>query len=356
MMKAAIVLLGLVGVVGAFSPTRLLAPRVARVARAHTVAMLRESDQASWCVDVESAEKLTVVFFYAPWCRNCKAVRPKLKRIEKKYEDAAFFQINFKTQAELCYQQRVFNFPTVHFYLPGIGRVGRAVLTASNTDEKMIAALDRYLNGRTQLERLTAEAVRPVVQYAELVSALQGLATLGASEAEEGGASGFGAGLNPKKESARLRTMVTGDEERLAQLEQLFRSLDADADGRLQLSEVEAAVDALHPSGEASMVADELLASLRSAPAADVDRETFVALMVRRRPRRYALAAAAWCLQDICTSIDLAAAPQPSTLSTRGRGLAHEAVAWRPSCAHVAVAWRLLLLEGAPAAAPGVAW
>lgn len=33
------------------------------------VTMLAESDRANWCADVEGAEKLTVVFFYAPWCR-----------------------------------------------------------------------------------------------------------------------------------------------------------------------------------------------------------------------------------------------------------------------------------------------
>ena len=35
--------------------------------------MLAEADGASWCQDVETADHLTVVFFYAPWCRNCKA-------------------------------------------------------------------------------------------------------------------------------------------------------------------------------------------------------------------------------------------------------------------------------------------
>ena len=154
---------------------------------------------------------------------NCKAVRPKLQRIEKKVGDEAnFFQVNFKTETELCYQQRVFNFPTVHFYLPGIGRVARAVLTASNADAKVRSTIERLLLGREQMQRITTEAISPVVQYTELVSALQGLAEMAAPQ--ELDASGFGAGLNPKKESARLRTMVEGDEQRLLELEQLFRA------------------------------------------------------------------------------------------------------------------------------------
>ena len=109
--------------------------------------ILQETDKTNWCRDVEGADGLTVVFFYAPWCRNCKAVRPKLQRIQKKYPDVRFFQANFKKEQALCYEQRVFNFPTVHFYLPGIGRVGRSVLTASNTDAKMSTSLERFLDG-----------------------------------------------------------------------------------------------------------------------------------------------------------------------------------------------------------------
>ena len=281
----AMVLLAACAITGAHAH-RLAAARVptVRPARAQPLAMLAEADGASWCQDVETADHLTVVFFYAPWCRNCKAVRPKLQRIEKKYGDVSFFQVNFKTETELCYEQRVFNFPTVHFYLPGIGRVGRAVLTAGNTDAKMLPLLDRFENGRTQLQRITAEAISPVVQYTELVSALQGLAE--AAAPTEIDATGFGAGVNPKKESARLRTMVEGDEQRLMELEGLFGSLDADADGRLQLGEIEAAAAALQPEGSVSLAASDLVerltseASERASGALSVDRATFVSLMV----------------------------------------------------------------------------
>ena len=30
-------------------------------------------------------------------------------------------KVNFKAETELCYNERVFSFPTVHFYLPGPG-------------------------------------------------------------------------------------------------------------------------------------------------------------------------------------------------------------------------------------------
>ena len=249
--------------------------------------MLLEVDTNDWCQKVDAAEGLTVVFFYAPWCRNCKAVRPKLQRIEKKYSgEVSFYQANFKTETELCYQQRVFNFPTVHFYLPGIGRVARAVLTASNTDAKMKPMLDRLLNGRSQLEKITAEAIRPVVQYTELVSALQGLAEAGGAGEAESGA--FGSGVNVKKESARLRGMVESDETRLAELEQLFQSLDGDSDGRVRLDELDTAAKAISPEGVGASILKSMSSGLKERLAAEdddanaikIDQPTFLSLMI----------------------------------------------------------------------------
>ena len=72
--------------------------------RPAAVAMLEETDAASWAEDVEASDQLTVVYFYAPWCRACRATLPKLQRIEKKYSHVSFFQVNFKQETELCYQ------------------------------------------------------------------------------------------------------------------------------------------------------------------------------------------------------------------------------------------------------------
>jgi Ca2+-binding EF-hand superfamily protein len=201
-----------------------------------------------------------------------------------------FYQVNFKTQTELCYQQRVFNFPTVHFYLPSIGRVARLVLTASNTDEKMGKALSRLRVGQRQLKQISASAISPVVQYTELVGALQGLADVTAQAQQEVDASGFGAGVNVKKESARLRTMVEGDEQRLHELETLFRSLDEDADGRLDLNELEGAVKALQPEGSAGEAAGALLERLSADSDEPIfmDEATFVSMMVDKAVHDFA--------------------------------------------------------------------
>ena len=44
--------------------------------------MVKELTSSNWCENVDGAKELSVVFFYANWCRNCKAVMPVFKRLE----------------------------------------------------------------------------------------------------------------------------------------------------------------------------------------------------------------------------------------------------------------------------------
>jgi len=72
---------------------------------------------------------------------------PVFKRMEREFGGADFYKVNFKAETELCYNERVFSFPTVHFYLPGIGRVGRCVLTAKEAEPRLRGGLARFLGG-----------------------------------------------------------------------------------------------------------------------------------------------------------------------------------------------------------------
>jgi len=222
------------------------APRAHAVRlRSEPITMIKELDKKSWCEHVDGAENLAVVFFFATWCRSCRAVGPVYKRIAKEYPAADFYRVNFKAESELCYQQRVFSFPVVHFYLPGIGRVGRLVLKKSEDPEgKLRAQLQRFVGGpdgpppaQLQLLRqLRAEALSPVVRYTELVSALSGLADMG--------------GQQETKSSLKLAGLaeaIDNDEQRLAELEATFGWLDRDQTGRISLSALEETVRLLRP-------------------------------------------------------------------------------------------------------------
>ena len=239
-------------------PGPLLTPRPPLVPTRGSPAptMLSAVDSETWCELVEGCDGLAVVFFYAPWCRNCKAVRPALERVERRFGSAAaeggagaaaeasFFEVDFQAHTKLCYDERVFRFPTVHFYLPGLGRVGRCVLTAKEAEPRLRATLSRLLDSRQQLQQVSEAALAPLVRYNELASALQGLAAAAAAPpAAAGAAERDGSELQPQ----RLRSMVEADERHLASLEELFRRLDTDEDGRLQLGDLEAAAVALQP-------------------------------------------------------------------------------------------------------------
>ena len=199
--------------------------------------MVKELTSSNWCENVDGAKELSVVFFYANWCRNCKAVMPVFKRLElglglgctglilsltltltltltrleREFRGADFFKVNFKAQSELSYNERVFSFPTVHFYLPGIGRVGRCVLTAKEAEPRLRAGLARFLGGSEGaprqlqlLQELRTEVLRPIVRYKDLVGALRGLADVQALSAAP-----------PNSAMAGLRDAVERDEERL---------------------------------------------------------------------------------------------------------------------------------------------
>ena len=209
--------------------------------------MVTELTKQTWCESVDSADELAIVFFYARWCRNCKAVRPVLQRMEREFPTASFFQVNFKQETELCYNERVFSFPTVHFYLPGVGRVGRCVLTARDAEARLRAGLARFLASSSDgappqlqlLRQLRAEVLSPIVRYKDLVSALQGLADRQRlSELTETGA---------QAKMSGLRDAIETDEERLSELEALFGLLDRDGNGRLSADELEAGIAALRP-------------------------------------------------------------------------------------------------------------
>ena len=210
--------------------------------------MVKELTNSNWCENVDGAKELSVVFFYANWCRNCKAVMPAFKRMERQFGGADFFKVNFKAETELCYNERVFSFPSVHFYLPGIGRVGRCVLTAKEAEPRLRAGLARFLGGAEGappqlqlLQELRTEVLRPIVRYKDLVGALRGLADVQALSSAP-----------PNKAMAGLRDALEKDEERVAQLESLFALLDRDKDGRLSTAELEASVAALSPPAAAA--------------------------------------------------------------------------------------------------------
>lgn len=183
----------------------------------------------------------------------------------------------------------------MHFYLPDVGRISRYVLKASDADSKLRSELNWLLaDDQAQLEllrQIRKEALRPVIRYKDLISALQGMADRSMLTT---------AMPNPNMQG--LRDAVEADEQRLAELEDLFSWIDADGDGKLAFSELEAAAKAL--GGSPTSAVDELLARIKDGSRAQplsVDLATFVNIMTAKVRRCYSLLS---CACGRCGDLD----------------------------------------------------
>lgn len=69
---------------------------------------------------------LVVVQVKAPWCRSCKALEPKVRRLAREFAgDVRFFEMNYedKDNKPIAYQMGVKAMPTFLFYRGAAGKV-----------------------------------------------------------------------------------------------------------------------------------------------------------------------------------------------------------------------------------------
>jgi len=81
-------------------------------------------------VVADEADKLTVVRFYAPWCRACRAVAPQYYRLPKQYDNVQFVQVPAnQDNARLHQGLGVPSLPYGHIYHPTAGLVEELKMT-----------------------------------------------------------------------------------------------------------------------------------------------------------------------------------------------------------------------------------
>ena len=80
---------------------RLRALPSQRSRRSVSPVMVKELTNSNWCENVDGAKELSVVFFYANWCRNCKAVMPAFKRLEREFGSADFYKVRRQRDREI---------------------------------------------------------------------------------------------------------------------------------------------------------------------------------------------------------------------------------------------------------------
>lgn len=74
-----------------------------------------------------NSHRPVIIKVYAPWCRSCKALEPKVRRLAREFSQIAFFEIDFENIANksLCYDLGVSSMPTFFIYAGEAGQIDK---------------------------------------------------------------------------------------------------------------------------------------------------------------------------------------------------------------------------------------
>lgn len=98
-----------------------------------------------------SQDRLVVLKIFAPWCRSCRALHPKVNRLAREFPEVTFFKMDYEKNKELCYRLGVSSMPTFLFYHGAAGEIEKfscGPMRAGVIREK----IDNFLNGQCVYE------------------------------------------------------------------------------------------------------------------------------------------------------------------------------------------------------------
>ena len=103
--------------------TSLYAKPLARKQSSHVPAIVDE-DTFLAAMSKSAGDKVVAIKFYAGWCRACKTIAPRFERLAKEFGDeAAFFEIEFSANKDLCRRLDIKKLPCVQFFRGAEGHV-----------------------------------------------------------------------------------------------------------------------------------------------------------------------------------------------------------------------------------------
>lgn len=73
----------------------------------------------------KSSSRLVVLKVFAPWCRSCRALSPKVARLSREFPEVIFAKIDYERHRELCYRLGVNTMPTFIFYRGAAGEIDK---------------------------------------------------------------------------------------------------------------------------------------------------------------------------------------------------------------------------------------
>ena len=63
--------------------------------------------------DIINGEDMTLIDFSATWCMPCRMLKPILERVEDKFDDVYFYNLDIDESEEIAKRYRVFSVPTL---------------------------------------------------------------------------------------------------------------------------------------------------------------------------------------------------------------------------------------------------
>jgi thiol-disulfide isomerase/thioredoxin len=83
-----------------------------------------------------NADRLVVVKVFAPWCRSCKALEPKVRRLAREFDSVSFFSMDYEDEEnkQVCFRLGVSSMPTFLFYHGAAGLVDKFTCGPARAD------------------------------------------------------------------------------------------------------------------------------------------------------------------------------------------------------------------------------
>lgn len=80
----------------------------------------KELDSGNFNEEINSAQKLVLVDFYATWCGPCKMLAPVVSEIAEEYkEKLEVYKVNIDENQELALKYDIMSIPTLMFFKNG---------------------------------------------------------------------------------------------------------------------------------------------------------------------------------------------------------------------------------------------
>lgn len=100
-----------------------------------------------------SENRLVIIQVKAPWCRSCKALEPKVRRLAREFSQVGFYQMNYEDAANkpICFRLGVSSMPTFFLYYGAAGQIDKFTC-GPNRAHILREKIEQFLNGECQYE------------------------------------------------------------------------------------------------------------------------------------------------------------------------------------------------------------